>query len=844
MPREDDRPMRETELVLPPGVFAFVLDSTKGNINTYCGPIKQSLSNTDQLVVYNADSRRFQPAANFSQAIQTHITAAKGHYVILQNPSRDGHHPEPGKAEMLPPNFLKTGETENLPGPQSFPLWPTQTAEVVLGHQLRSNQYLLVRVYDEEGARTNWNQGVIKLAETAGVGNAPATSVLGIDPTGLFTGQLLIIMGNKVSFYIPPSGIEVLPESGGTEPRYVRDAVTLERLEYCILLDESGLKRYLIGPEVVFPKPTEQFVIRDGKRKYRAYELTDISGLHIKVIADYQEPDGAWHKAGDELFITGASQSIYYPRSEHAIISYGDRELYYAIAIPSGEARYLMNRRTGDIRLVRGPAVYLPNPIDEVVVKRILSDSECGMYFPGNGAVLDYNRSLRTRGAGGAAPLEMPPDGPRPPPLPAAPAVALRELAGPGAFGDTLQRVATYTPPRTITLDTKFEGAVTIDVWSGYAVQVVNRQGERRVVTGPQTVLLAYDEILEPLALSMGTPKDPARTLKTVYLRVRSNAVSDRVSVKTRDLVPLTVQLKYLVRFDGDQASWFNIDNYIQYLCDHLRSLIGNQVRAIGVLEFYFSAATLLRDLVLGAKAQDGSRPLRHFAENGMTVYDLEVISISIDDDRIDQLLHQSQQENLLNTIELERQQRLHLLTAGQEQAKRQIEQERATTQALTQRLLLDIGEGQDRLAMAEIQSQTEREQQRANGTLEVQAIDSRIAAMRLAERQAQLESEAHFAHLALEQRLRERDAQARHLTEQMAAVQPALVEALTAIAATGTLQSLAEHLAPLSLVRDQSLAATLEQMFRGTPLAGLLDNLRQLGQGRLLQGEDPADAS
>jgi major vault protein len=358
-------------------------------------------------------------------------------------------------------------------------------------------------------------------------------------------------------------------------------------------------------------------------------------------------------------------------------------------------------------------------------------------------------------------------------------------------------------------------------------------------LTGPQTVLLEYDEILEPLALSTGTPKDASRTLQTVYLRIRSNAVSDLVTVKTRDLVPLTVQLKYLVRFDGDQQGWFNVDNYIQYLCDHLRSLIGNQVRGIGVLEFYFSAATLLRDLVLGAKGADGSRPLRHFPENGMSVYDLEVIRISIDDARINELLHQSQQENLLNTIELERQTRLHLLTAGQEQAKRQIEQERAATQALTNRLLLEIGESQARLGMAEIQSHTERERARADGSLAVQELENRVASLRLEERKAQLENETHFAQVALEQRIRETDAKARQLAEQMAAIQPALVEALTAIASTGTLQTLAQHLAPLSLVRDESLAATLEQMFRDTPMAGLLANLRHLGKGRLLEGTD-----
>ena len=31
-------------MVLTPGVFAFVLDKTKGNINTLCGPMRLTLS--------------------------------------------------------------------------------------------------------------------------------------------------------------------------------------------------------------------------------------------------------------------------------------------------------------------------------------------------------------------------------------------------------------------------------------------------------------------------------------------------------------------------------------------------------------------------------------------------------------------------------------------------------------------------------------------------------------------------------------------------------------------------------------------------------------------------------
>ena len=156
---------RDTELVLTPGVFAYVLDKTKGNINTLCGPNKTSLSNTDQLVTF--DGARFVDARNQSDAIQTNIIVPKGSYVVLENPSTNNKQPEPGKSEVMPIGTLRMGQIENLPGPQSFPLWPGQVATVVKGHHLRTNQYLMGRVYDDEAAKANWDKSVVKSASTS-----------------------------------------------------------------------------------------------------------------------------------------------------------------------------------------------------------------------------------------------------------------------------------------------------------------------------------------------------------------------------------------------------------------------------------------------------------------------------------------------------------------------------------------------------------------------------------------------------------------------------------------------------------------------------------------------------
>ena len=134
-------------------------------------------------------------------------------------------------------------------------------------------------------------------------------------------------------------------------------------------------------------------------RKFKAIELNEISGLYLKVIADYEENDHTY-KVGEELFITGKDQMIYFPRPEHAIIHYGDHHIQYAVAVPAGEGRYCLDRLSGQIRLVRGPTMFLPDPRKEVLVRRVLDPRKVALLYPGNKEALEYNRQDALSAAG------------------------------------------------------------------------------------------------------------------------------------------------------------------------------------------------------------------------------------------------------------------------------------------------------------------------------------------------------------------------------------------------------------------------------------------------------------
>ncbi len=661
---------RDRDLIIAQNQFSFVLDKTKGIIGVCVGPFKTSLAGTDQPVRYDDEKREFVEC-DIQAAIKQFPVAKDGSYLVLENPARSDNHPRQGASGM---EELDYGRKVNIRGPVTFPLWAGQIARVIPGHNLKSNEYLLVRVYNEEEAVKNWKEAVIK-PQSVSISteskdkkegeedDVPTGSIEEKDtPLDLTTGKLLVIKGTEISFYIPPTGIEVLPETSDNNGNFVRKAVTLERLEYCILLDEDGNKRYVKGPAVVFPKPTETFITENNSKKFRAIELNEISGIYIKVIADYKDEDGKDHKVGEELFITGKDMMIYYPRPEHAIVKYDNQEKNHAVAIPIGEARYVLNRLTGEISLKKGPVMFLPDPRKEVIVRRVIDPRIISVWFPGNSEALEYNKNMMNITRSKKADEYV---------AERDALTSVRSFSAIGGIvntlglsserfaGDAIDRKTAFIPPRTITLDTKYSGAVSIDVWTGYAILIISKGGNRRVVVGPQTVLLEYDETLGIMELSTGKPKTDNVLMKTAYLRVANNKVSDIITAETKDLVKVEIRLSYLVNFTGEPEKWFDAENYVKLLTQHLRSVIANAIKKKGIEEFYDNSTDIIRDTVLGVsdRSNDPSctieRPGHLFKENGMHVYDVEVLGVKITDDNIALSLVKAQRDVVSQTLDL-----------------------------------------------------------------------------------------------------------------------------------------------------------------------------------------------
>lgn len=816
---------RQRDLVLSTNEFCFLQSKTNGAIKTYTGPITMTISAQESLVVFNPKTKRFEETTDFEKARQLFTSAPEGWYVVLKNPSHDGSYPDSAKAVNSPE--LKIGRKVNISGPCSFSLFPGQMAKVVQGHRLRSNQYLLARVYDADAAEKNM--------ASATVVNVEGKEVEATDTKKYHAGQLLVIKGTEVSFYMPPTGIEVLSvgeRDGHGGDNYIREAVTLERLEYAILKDEDGEKRYVHGPAVVFPEPTETFVeTPSGGTIFRALELSPISGIYIKVIAEYDDKDKngnvVHHPIGEELFITGNDQMIYYPRPEHAMIQYDGKYMHHAIAIPEGEGRYILNRLTGQITTVKGPKMYLPDPRTEVVVKRKLTPKECRLMFPGNDEVLAYNEGVTEKAAEKAARRGV-----------TGTVDALNNAYATSNQEATLaifeananiSRGVSYTKPRTIVLDTKYDGVVSINVWTGYAINVVSKTGNREVVIGPTTRLLNYDETLESMELSTGRPKTTDKLLETAYLRVENNKISDLINVQTKDFVDVQIKVSYCVDFlEEYKDKWFCVENYVKYMCDRQRSLLKREAKKHDIEDFYANAADIVRSIALdkSKELKEGERTGRFFAENGMLVHDVEVLSIAVDRD-VANILENHQTEMIQKTLELsDATKRMEVVTklAEYEQKEAQLKHDnKMYTLELNQKLEIEKMEKQAELAMKQRAEDEAREQAEADMQVILDVIQ---------ESQLERNKKADEAKIATEKELAEieknrQTAYAETVASIMKSVSPKLVAAMNAKSNADIMKSLGNAVAPYSIANGESIAETINTMLRGTSLQETIKNLK-----------------
>ncbi|MBZ5714260.1 hypothetical protein [Nannocystis pusilla] len=884
------------KIPVPRRSFLWSLNETSGEILTHIGPTEFTPSANDRIVRSNGRGG-YEPAPMEARPF---IIARDGEYVLLENPVA-ADHPEGPNGSYVPggnkEKELRLGTKKIIPGPCAFALWPGQSAEVRPAHKLNANQYLLVEVVGPLDETAPYFRLVI---ESAGLSSVvidgadddtfrrsqpePATKA---HPTQLRIGQRIVIQGRHTQFFIPPTGIEVVPALEETEARgreddgvttlpvaaqeelakllsqvgegmsvkqfsvvkneirhrqdltsgergvilatldeawndrasqrrqrtadggrgvaadpYARRAVVLGPKNFCFLFDADGNPRIVRGPARVFPGPHDTFLQRGSRRRvYDAYELGEHQALYLRIITPIVRdelakrlppgtPTGRDHyEAGAELLVRGLP-SVFFPFIEAEVLNPVTREPHVgndhdavvidAIGIDQKSGVYVRDQRTGMVKMVRGETSYLVDPRGEEHVQRRIPHDKWNLW------------------------------------------------------------IGHAEPHKLTTAEVVTPWALSVIVPNNEAVLITSRHG-RRVVVGPRTELLEYEEQLTALKLSKGKTKDGHTTVTTCFLRVQGGRVADNFEIESADFVRFKVKLGLAGHFEGEPEKWFHVEDPVKLLADTVRARVREAARVLSATQLLIEFPAVVRQTLLG-----GDDGVLRFADNGMVLSGVDVLGFQVADPALAELFANVQREAV--SLQLQDQQsrrrldstRLRdALDADEHALQRGASQRMAETNkleaqdehvvvALKQQLAaardadaLRSKQQLDRLAF-EATRDREREQGELGAAARVLAAEAEAKARALVDRAA----EAHARALAdVEQARAAALAQADAV--RLGALQHELVGALQAAADSEVLKAAASNMNLVALLGGKSPAELLSQLVRGTPLSRTTDGMR-----------------
>ena len=314
---------------------------------------------------------------------------------------------------------------------------------------------------------------------------------------------------------------------------------------------------------------------------------------------------------------------------------------------------------------------------------------------------------------------------------------------------------------------------------------------------------------------------------------------------RLKDHAPVSVKMSFKVNFTGEPTKWFDSDNYVKLLCDHVRSMLKGAVRKIEIESFYGDGEAIVRDIILGKKAlpegtPEGTkikavRPFLTFADdNGMKVEDVEILGIKIEDETIARLLGDAQRRTVQQNIELNRAEKDLKVKIRQEQIAQETALAEQTTQTLRNKLQIQsIGETQQ-VHEANAASQHKRaEDNKLLADLQ-QAIEQVAFDADLNRRQAQAAQSQQEAEAKLTTDRARMVAETKAVVDKFAALQPGFSEAILALSNAETLEKIAKAHSVQTLVGGESVVDALKKVFGDGTLQDGLDTItKRMKSGR-----------
>lgn len=599
---------------------------------------------------------------------------------------------------------------------------------------------------------------------------------------------------------------------------------------------DQGKKVVKAGP-ATFPLWPGQFA--------KVVEGHKLKEDHYLLVRAYDKVEGEERQIGEELIVKGTDTRFYIPQTGMEVVKY--KEGYVRNAVKLRDAEYcVLLKPDGTKRFVEGPAVVFPEVgeqfYEEKSSKAVQLKKETGLhlYVTKDLEVSKDDKVKKTLadliGEGkfkvgqelfveGKEGLFFPSE-----------YLEVKALVSPRCISENeglyvrdimSGKIDTVTGPKTFLPDpTKVEivergleerveklygtegrdrtKAITVNVPTNTAVMVTSKD-KRKVLKGPQTYILDFNEELEVLNLSTGKPKNDEKKLATAFLQVDGNKVSDVVSLETKDHVKMQATVSYRVSFTDQPEKWFDVSDYVGLLCDHLSSVVRATVKSTPLEEFYSNSTEIIRASVLGNKVEGGKREGKLFRENGMKVYDLEVLQVEVMDKQVAQLLSDSQK----TAIQIEMDKRRNEFNFDFTTDSERIKQETLQLKATTYEKELAVFDKEKQLNEAKLAFEVSSDRDRSVGFAQNKAEASRIMA----------DQENAISNTKLGMKLQELNAEAEAYKAKMEAVSPQLVAAVTRYGDQQLVTAAIKDLGKLSFVEGLPLEKVVKRLLGGLPL-------------------------
>lgn len=638
-----------TKKPLLAGQFIWLVSKKDGKMKPIIGPDPLDVTDDDMFVIADPkNNTKLISVDNANSAIQDFITLRSDEYAVIHNPVcaaavtedyPNGSY-QAGKAASSMKELVHGKKKVVING--HFPVWPEQMIEVRKIPHLSANQYLMVTVESPEDVDKDApfylltvqcaaiTQAMVD-GQTETLDEKEKASPKEVkekgqkEPSIFVLGQRIIIPGSLTPTYIPPSGIELVNS--------VRDALVPGPTQFCVIIDQNGQPNTYMGSGRVFPGPNDT-VRMEGSNKgiYDAYHICPDRGILIRIIANVSEENLVKqlplnilmslkkdkYVKGDEIFVGGfdayiapcSNFEIVEPESRIPHIGNDHSRVYvHAIGVDQKSGVYVRNVKTGNVELVKGEKALLLDPREQVHVQRTVD--------PGL-----WNLMI--------------------------------------GQGEPHKKVPPETKGRVTT-----PWALSVMVPNNKACLIIGKGG-RKVEVGPKTILLEFEEVLEVLGLSTGTPKVDRNHFRTCFLRIRGNRVTDEIKLLTADGFTLEVRVQYNVlpvgETDESMVKWFNYKDYIFLVCSHTRSRLRAAAHRLPLIELEKNLPDFVRDTILGVKpvaVADAEGNLLHrpgllFEENNMMITEVEVLGHTIDDTHIEDIIQGMKRQTAVDAIKLQ----------------------------------------------------------------------------------------------------------------------------------------------------------------------------------------------